>query len=139
MLESSRAKDHAVKQETAEQLEGFRKQRALVEQTLLEKPSDNDASKLGAPVVRNAWTVEKKKRRRDKEIESGGDPKLRKLASFTDHAAQLLHASKDVRSPINPTDDDGVVRQLLASQNKDAPQSVAAGLGLGDYSSDQDD
>lgn len=61
VLESTRAQEAAVKKDTAEQLEVFRKQREEAEKAML-----GSASSEVAPVEEEEWTIPARKRRRDK-------------------------------------------------------------------------
>jgi hypothetical protein len=124
--ETSRAKEDAMKQETAEQLDAFRKQRAAAEQTVTGGTEITDAAK-------DTWTTSKKKRRR--EPEPGLVAKARKVANEDD--------SKDTK-PVN-----AAPSATVASTNKPTKTTVAtskvdtpapAGLNLCAYgSSDEED
>lgn len=61
VLESTRAEEAAVKKDTADQLEVFRKQREEAEKALL-GPTSSDVT----PAVEEEWTIPARKRRRDK-------------------------------------------------------------------------
>ncbi|KIW31549.1 uncharacterized protein PV07_03188 [Cladophialophora immunda] len=139
VLESSRAKENAVKQETAEQLEAFRKQRAAAEQAGM---GSNDAGKAGDAADKDSWAIKKKKRRREKESESEADPKLRKL-STADTAALAAGAAVDDEHNESaeraaPDKKPGISDQIEPPTTATPPQP-AAGLGLVDYSSDEDE
>jgi len=141
VLESSRAKEDAVKQETAEQLEAFRKQRAEAEKEHLDQGSPSKAESLGAPVVKNEWSTQKKRRRRDKDNESASDNKLRRLSSSVGHKSVAAEAPKsnNAEKAYSPE----AAKQTPKDQNKTtsttvAPTTNTVGLGLGDYPSDDD-
>ncbi|KAJ9607684.1 hypothetical protein H2200_007762 [Cladophialophora chaetospira] len=133
VLESSRAKENAVRQETAEQLEAFRKQRAAAEQAMMDGPDP------GADVATSdaaAWATKKKKRRRDKDTEAGADPKLRKLSTPGEEKAatqspEPTSPSSSVPPPPPPQRNDNNVKPPLTQKS--------SGLGLAAYSSDEDD
>lgn len=61
VLESTRAQEAAVKKDTADQLEVFRKQREEAEKALL-GPTSSDVT----PAEEEEWTIPARKRRRDK-------------------------------------------------------------------------
>ncbi|EXJ77445.1 hypothetical protein A1O3_09671 [Capronia epimyces CBS 606.96] len=139
VLESNRAKEDAVKNETAEQLEAFRKQRALAEQALLNQQANDEVGKLDAPVGRAAWVTQKKKRRRDKESESGQDPKSRKLSSPTDDQGPASVQPNSLTSDrTNATDARPEDKKSPTQSQTDPPKVTPVGLDLGDYSSDDD-
>ncbi|CAI7618297.1 unnamed protein product [Penicillium viridicatum] len=81
VLESTRAKEAAVKRETAEQLEAFHRQREEAQKALLESTSPEVA-----PVKADQWTALARKRRNDKHRNALISGKKRK-ASATDNAA----------------------------------------------------
>jgi hypothetical protein len=138
VAESSRAQEEAVKQETAEQLEAFRKQRALAEQALLEQTATAETSNLGGSIGKSAWTTQKKKRRRDKENESSFDFKSRKLSSSASDkipTPKRLEADSSEHDPVRDTRPE----QPSASSTKNVAKTDATGLGLGDYTSEEDD
>ena len=81
VLESTRAKEAAVKRETAEQLEAFHRQREEAQKALLESTSPEVA-----PVKGEQWTALAHKRRNDKHRKALISGKKRK-ASATDNAA----------------------------------------------------
>ncbi|KIX04678.1 uncharacterized protein Z518_05548 [Rhinocladiella mackenziei CBS 650.93] len=142
VLESSRAKEHAVKQETVEQLEAFRKQRALADQGLRDQTASDDVGKLGTPVGASTWTMKKKKRRRDQERVFGRDPKSRKLSASTDENPPPTDPSKTAFSQkaSQPEIENGGRSEDFPSEpKKDPPKASTIGLGLGDYDSDKDD
>ncbi|KAJ5951167.1 uncharacterized protein N7479_009580 [Penicillium vulpinum] len=81
VLESTRAQEAAVKKETAEQLEAFRRQREEAQKALLESTSPDMV-----PVQKEDWAALARKRRRDKQRDSLIPGKKRK-ASTTENAA----------------------------------------------------
>ena len=90
ILESTRAKEEAVKKETAEQLNLFRRQqedadRAMVQDTD-EGVEESVVAKSGSPVNDNSpWAVNRK-RKRVKETEIVRGVKLRKSSSTIQHS-----------------------------------------------------
>lgn len=94
VLESTRAKEAAVKRETAEQLEAFHRQREEAQKALLESTSPE-----AAPVKGDQWTALARKRRNDKHRNALISGKKRK-ASATDNAAgKDANNGKDSQKP----------------------------------------
>ncbi|KAJ5420337.1 hypothetical protein N7465_002856 [Penicillium sp. CMV-2018d] len=94
VLESTRAKEAAVKRETAEQLEAFHRQREEAQKALLESTSPEVA-----PVKGDQWTALARKRRNDKHRNALISGKKRK-ASATDNAAgKDANNGKDSQKP----------------------------------------
>ena len=139
-----------MEQETAEQLEEFRKQRAAAEHSLLETAPGSNPT-LGSPVA-SSWMVKKKKRRRDHDgpPERATDSKSRKLSStLEDHPAaptlaspppetsskELTGASswvdKSVKSPASAS-------AATTAMKQDTSLTASNQLGLQGYSSDED-
>ncbi|KIV78981.1 hypothetical protein PV11_06577 [Exophiala sideris] len=141
VLESSRAKEDAVKKETADQLEAFRKQRAAAEQALSEQPALAETGKSDVQVGKSSWTTQKKKRRRDREDEAGG-LKLRKLSSSVDEQTPTMEPAKNNNAATAELPKKGETRVSSVPSTKsanDVPQAASAGLGLAGYDSDEDD
>lgn len=135
VLESNRAKENAVKQEAAEQLEAFRKQRALAEQALLDQKASDEAGKVDDPVSKNAWA--KKKRRRDKENGPSGESKSRKLStSAEDKVSTTPQRSRTPSAHPGPSLEE---KKAFTLAQTGPPKAASVALGLGDYSSDEDD
>lgn len=139
VLESTRAKENAVKEETAEQLEAFRKQRLLAEQSLVDADAQhNDPS--GDAAGSDAWAIKKKKRRRDQDRTTSAEStnvntKLRKLSSTaTDDKHERVES--DTSHLTKPPVESIAKTEQQQTATRTAP---AAGLGLGGYSSDEDD
>lgn len=169
MLESTRAKEQAVKKETTEQLEIFRRQQEEADKELLDGAGNADDT-AGSPADGNGdtqWAVGARKRKRLKEDKGSKGPKLRKSSS-TGEPPQLQQDkntaayAKDAgekkmvsRSDNTPTAPNGATKPAGTPDNPDKDASktqkdvggepVAAaklsgltGLGLADYSSDDD-
>lgn len=84
VLESTRAKEEAVKKETTEQLDAFRRQQEEADKALLsgEAGADDEIGTAGSPVQEESqWTVNARKRKRAKEKEILKGVKLRKGSS----------------------------------------------------------
>ena len=135
MLESSRAKEEAVKQETEEQLETFRKHRAAAEQALV---ADNEAGTSVNAADASSWAMKKRKRRREKDNEMTTGTKLRRL-STTEHDALATKAAdpRFVSKPKTPQQEIGSSPRGLDTVSQMKKKS--GGLGLSAYSSDEDD
>lgn len=142
VLESTRAKESAVKKETAEQLELFRRQQEETEKAArLAAGHDEPAQESN-----NTWAVKKRKRTREKDNLPG--VKLRKSSSS---AQPPLQESPRDPAPTPKTDEPkaselppGAIEKAATQVAKsptptiDKSPPVATALGLGAYSSDED-
>ena len=85
MLESTRAKEEAVKRETTEQLDLFRRQQEEADKALLKESGekeDGEGGKAGSPTTgENQWAINTRKRKRVKEKEVLKGVKVRKGSS----------------------------------------------------------
>ena len=160
ILESTRAKEDAVKKETTEQLEAFRKQQEDADKALREGDDGKEIEEAGSPTGGDSnWAVGNKKRKRVKEKESLKGVKFRKASSSIHNGTG---SQKDSSSPplIKPTSTFPVNTELKSdvisvptplntttqaqfpsTAIKDIPEfeKPSAGLGLSGYSSDEDD
>ena len=166
VLESTRAKEAAVKRETMEQLEAFRRQREETEKVFSSGNRDSEqsplAGKSGSPTAEEEqWVLSGKKRKKGKEKEAMRGLKLRKASSSGDKGdARDNVLSQDARTAV----EDGLPSKKEDTPSVDAPASkdikapgeeqrnpqavsqsqpppattVSTGLGLGGYSSDDD-
>jgi ATPase subunit of ABC transporter with duplicated ATPase domains len=143
VAEIERAKENAVRRETAEQLDAYRKQQAAAQKVEVgaeqKQQTTSDSS--------DAWLT---KKRRRKEVDNPIS-KLRKTSSGT---AVLPHVSPTVTSapeangspsaPERPSSTVQTTSMELPSSKPEQPLAVAdtssrtADLGLGAYSSDED-
>ena len=159
MLESTRAKEAAVRKETTEQLEIFRRQQEEAEKAAFRERENEDA-----PLGEQQWTAPARKRRRAKEKDPLLGVKLRKLSTTAETSGSLeerqsptktSHTTpKDVESVKSPTKPDTEQRTpkpphsgshnntfaatssvLTSFKDKGSPPKQ---LGLGNYSSDED-
>jgi hypothetical protein len=150
VLESTRAKEAAVRKETAEQLEVFRKQREAAEKAQFQEDNDAapNAGKAGSPISQETWAAKPKKRRRDKGIIPTQGAKLRKMSS-TDSgkpdsptlktAATEDHAkTTPTVTPTNALETDVEPTTKPGGPSLEQKSTPAAVLGLGNYSSDED-
>ncbi|KAJ9402516.1 hypothetical protein DTO282F9_712 [Paecilomyces variotii] len=167
LLESTRAKEAAVKQETAEQLEAFHRQRQEADKALLETASGETANPgAGSPGEEEQWAISGRKRRRDKKKESLIPGKRRKSSAAeeteasgsTERKASSASAKEDTeknkegsKSSISPSTNQSrpaaatVTAQGLPEKTQTPSQpsppvaKAAAPLsGLIAYSSDED-
>ena len=166
MLESTRAKEDAVKKETTEQLDLFRRQQEEADKALREENDGKEVEEAGSPTTGEAqWAVPGRKRKRVKEKEGLKGLKLRKSSSTQDSVA-LVARKKDESedSPeantreslvdANKKEEIGKGPATLASASNTTPtvvkepsmpekassssQKSLPGLGLAGYSSDED-
>ena len=121
-----------MKQDTAEQLEVFRKQRVAAEQALIE------AEAPAANVSADSWTTKKKKRRRETDTTEGSDAKSKKL-SVSDDNKFVTKVSKTIPQKTSPSSPKPEGISVKHAPTRGLPKQQATGLGLGSYSSDEDD
>lgn len=137
VLESTRAKEAAVKRETAEQLETFRTQREAADQARLTQGQPEEEVPAG---LSNTWATYKKRRRG--QVEDGSAMKRKKPLS--DHAQEPTVAPT---SPIAPSFRAPVSLKAKLSDPEESsskPAKYASNviklpsttLGLDDYSSE---
>ncbi|KAJ5151921.1 hypothetical protein N7492_010216 [Penicillium capsulatum] len=132
VLESTRAQEAAVKKDTADQLEVFRKQREEAEKALL-GPTSSDVT----PVEEEEWSIPARKRRRDK----GKDlllPGKKRKASAAETEKTSLHQEpatsksyKDTTQDTNP--------QPADTKPQDAAKAIPAGQSSNTTDKDQAD
>lgn len=167
VLESTRAKEEAVKKETTEQLDIFRRQQEEADKALLEESGgveEKDTSrKAGSPTAgESPWALNARKRKRVKDEGLKG-VKLRKSSST--HDANVASIKEDIDSsphriknenissasdPKSNTIGNACARGLnpnVQGTTKASPspptsvkaaQEGPAGLGLAGYSSDEE-
>ncbi|KAN0067737.1 N-terminal domain of NEFA-interacting nuclear protein NIP30 domain containing protein [Elaphomyces granulatus] len=99
VLESTRAKEAAVKKETAEQLAVFHRQREEADRALLESASTDNAKASGmpgSPIQEEQWTVSGRKRKRNrKELLFAG--KMRKSSATEEADSSPRRQDTDVK------------------------------------------
>ncbi len=156
VLESTRAKEAALKKETQEQLEIFRKQQEQADRAQLLENDDEKSPTAAAPEgSEEQWKLTGRKRRRVGEKEGLKGVKIRKSSSTSekaavDHAGALdkreqeqemkQHAVKAKADKV----DDSAVKEVKASGNQVAVSASASnqvpakGLLSLDYGSDED-
>lgn len=100
-MESTRAKEEAVKKETAERLEAFRRQ-----QDDTEKASRGAAPEASNQSEGDTWAFNARKRKRTKEKEAIAGLKLRKSSSsatqMTPDGAAATPSDDKIQSPPSP-------------------------------------
>ena len=93
MLESTRAKEEAVKRETTEQLDLFRRQQEEADKALLNESGekeDGEGAKAGSPTSgESQWAINARKRKRAKEKEVLKGVKVRKGSSTSERPIGL--------------------------------------------------
>lgn len=162
VLESTRAKEAAVKKETAEQLEIFRKQREEAEKAVLDQVTNTSAHHTGPASVteQESWTTSGKKRRRVKDKDTPVGLKLRKTSSGQGHDPdkKQMQISQQRRSNLQIDSAEATEVSSVAAKSTSRTQSLSGdksssnapatskapeihntgGLGLAAYSSDED-
>ena len=144
VLESTRAREEAVKKETAEQLDLFRRQQEKADQALAAEPEAPPAPETAGgdgspPGQASEWTVPAKKRKRGKDNEKLKGLKLRKSSSSSSKTPMAGSEKNAVQFGVDtPTKSSPPAPAAPASRNVDKTlvDSTAGSLGLGDYDSD---
>ena len=169
VLESTRAKEEAVKKETTEQLNLFRRQQEEADKALLEETEEaategNETGKARSPTAGEShWTINARKRKRAKEKEILKGVKLRK-SSTNERPVELVAAKSE--GALNKPEEKGAhaatkVKEKETAEKKAsslAPRDIATantspsqdikdspkpggtlGLSLAGYSSDEED
>lgn len=151
VLESTRAQEAAVKKDTADQLEAFRKQREEAEKSAL-GPTSSDVT----PAEEEEWTIPARKRRRDKKDLLFPGKKRKSSATESDlpkgketekdKASKGDETAKDANAP-KPTPDTQS-KALPSAKTTSAgpdeskpvskPEPAKPAMGLVGYGSDSD-
>ena len=128
VLESTRAKEQAVKEETRSELEAFRKRQGQVdrEDDGGEAPRE-DTGQQSPPTESAPWKAVQKKRKRVQNTRPDAGAKVRKAS--TDDTAHTA-------SPPKTASKDEVGHKAPPSASPPAPKSAL--LGLASYESDDD-
>jgi len=154
VLESTRAKEAAVRKETLNQLNEFRQQQELKEKAELGKETEDQ------PQEQETWAVGGKKRKRAKGAPAIAGVKLRKSSSAADTAtrAEDVHtrtpdpqgkgngevwpaAVKPAETKLLTVDAKGTAETASAPEQQTVTHispAITSGLGLGGYSSEED-
>ena len=159
-MESTRAKEAAVKKETSEQLEAFRKQREAAEASLLDEAANLNTSIHGNSSApdQESWTTSSKKRRRTKDKDAP-IAKIRRKSTAEESPQEAPNSatSLEVSNTTPPSKDAAALQasdvsekpsyQVQSSVKVNVPvapgaviqaRPVPSSLGLGVYSSDED-
>ncbi|KAL8843363.1 MAG: hypothetical protein Q9176_001976 [Flavoplaca citrina] len=163
VLESTRAKEDAVKKETAEQLNLFRRQQEDADKASLNLPTTEtnypsvSAAEPQTSTGESQWAINARKRKRVKDKEVLPGVKLRKSSSTSEKptglspvASTVANGEKGAQPYESPksTIDQGKDWQLGETKTVETPQAQASvaspkspvgALGLAGYSSDEDD
>ncbi|KAL8666952.1 MAG: hypothetical protein Q9168_007377 [Polycauliona sp. 1 TL-2023] len=160
VLESTRAREDAVKKETAEQLNLFRRQQDEADKASLDltttetAPSSEPATGPQTSVAESQWAINARKRKRAKDIEVLPGVKLRKSSSTSEKPTLLspgtptTHKSgkesqvkdSDIdQAEDSPVRDKKIVESPKVEASRDSPKPTVGALGLAGYSSDEDD
>ena len=169
VLESTRAKEEAVKRETTEQLDLFRRQQEEADKALLEAgggKEEDEGGKAGSPTAgESQWAVNARKRKRAKEKEGLKGLKIRRSSTSEgfERPRSASQEPEEAKATLSTADakEKGAIRSGSAPKGKTAaagPVSPAAepnkapgatsakleppksgGLGLAGYSSEDDD
>ena len=133
MLESTRAKEEAVKRETTEQLDLFRRQQEEADKALLEESGekeDGEGGKAGSPTVGEShWAINARKRKRAKEKEVLKGVKVRKGSSTNETPVGLGSERRESASQ-EPEKGDAIVsaqdsrEEKISSAKKDLDEKV---------------
>ncbi|KAL9599179.1 MAG: hypothetical protein Q9179_003650 [Wetmoreana sp. 5 TL-2023] len=160
VLESTRAKEDAVKQQTTQQLRLFRRQQeeadkasvdeAATRTSTLEKAGDQN----NPSTLESQWAVNARKRKRAKDTDILPGVKLRKPSSTNEKPPAEL-AKTSVRDPTTQAHDSSLpakdtsqgehssrarsVEDIPVQPSPTSPKAGAVGLGLAAYSSDEDE
>lgn len=125
VLESTRTKEAAVKKETIEQLDLFRRQQEEADKALLAEGAEGGGlnAVAGSPTAEEEqWVVNGKKRKRAKEKPMLKGLKLRKTSSASDKPTDLkAGATSPPQTPDISTNEGGTVKKL--------PETVNAEIG----------
>lgn len=163
VLESTRAQEAAIKRETNEQLDLFRRQQEEVDKALSTTNDDVDdaivsRSNNSPTSTEFQWAINARKRKRT-EREGLKGVKIRKsstsetsVALKSDPRSALTHAKVDLEvidnnryksdedaSPTNPVSSPNPVDSHTTSSVPETNQVVKLSLGLADYSSDEEE
>ena len=161
VLESTRAKEEAVKRETSQQLDLFKRQQDEADKRLREGENGREVEE-GSPILgESEWTVGSKKRKRVKERDVLKGVKIRRSSSSRLGAASpdatRLH-SEDITEPSKSTSvttpkeglqhtqqsapavsNSSKAAIIPASPDTSPKPKPVPGLGLAAYSSDEED
>lgn len=167
VLESTRAKEDAVKKETTEQLDLFRRQQEEADRALLSDTTNNGTAREAHSPVNDtreetSWAINARKRKRNKDNEVKSSFKLRKSSSTAEKPPSVLNEKAALTSPAkevskepkpkdlesekgraigdsSPTPVDELVKDSRRHSSAASGKAIPTSLGLAAYSSDEDD
>lgn len=161
VLESTRAKEDAVKKETTEQLDLFRRQQEEADKALLDATGDEkeiEETAVSPTTGESQWAVNARKRKRLKEKEVLKGVKLRKSSTHegvtrresisdtggptphtnTEHLGAATQKVEDCQKEEPPSPVEAKPTETSTLEKGTKPAQAPAGLGLAGYSSDED-
>ena len=164
VLESTRAKEQAVKRETSEQLDLFRRQQEEAEKAALDGTITNTtAGSPTEPSLETQWALNARKRKRVKEDKGLKGVKIRRSsttditpgtpdhAPTTDQSTGTISPKSKDKMKIEGTNEvekskaspsakatDNEALPLPSKNSASTKAGMGSGLGLADYSSDDD-
>ncbi|KAL9598569.1 MAG: hypothetical protein Q9219_004400 [cf. Caloplaca sp. 3 TL-2023] len=167
VLESTRTKEDAIKKETTEQLETFRRQQEEADReslgyTAQANPVGEPGSPVNQPSTDSSWAINARKRKRNKDTGLSSTIKFRKSSSTSDHLPAVYSPAVSpkvaTRSPYNDVPEvHSPMQATRGSGNKSPPFNEkppqrppgnlspttvkvnTSALGLAAYSSDEED
>lgn len=159
ILESTRAKEDAVKRETTEQLELFRQQQEEADKARLSDGTKKDtAREAGSPTkdpsADSSWAINARKRKRNKDNEVKSGLKLRKSSSTSEKAPAVSPRASPGNQTLSVHNPLETAKAASNSPLTTCPESAkdtekclspvsvkgnTSALGLAAYSSDEDE
>ncbi|KAI9845945.1 MAG: hypothetical protein M1838_001494 [Thelocarpon superellum] len=142
VLESTRAKEEAVKKETTEQLDVFRRQQDEADKALLLSDDRAGVGGEGSPEqMPEQWVTKGRKRKKGAETEPLKGVKIRRPSASRDKSPVSEPAKEEQRPKSErpgPTADAASPARPAPALSSTAPKATGGLLGL-DYASDDDD
>ncbi|EFR03656.1 hypothetical protein MGYG_06652 [Nannizzia gypsea CBS 118893] len=140
ILESTRAKEEALQKETSEKLELFHRQREEAEKALLDAESGNAAELAGPADDGDNWAISGRKRRRAKEKDGGLLSLKRQRSSITtENNNSSSSSNKDSKYEAGERAEATQAPPIKTPEPSIPTETKTSNLGLGAYSSDEDD
>lgn len=137
MQEGARAREAAVKKDTKEHLDEFRRQQEEAEKAAREQEGAEEPTQVG-----ESWAAGPRKRKKGKEREGIGGLKIRRTESGEkkgEEGGKKAEEKADDKSVANTaTKEETKAKPDLSTSPPPVTASPALGLGLGAYSSDED-
>ncbi|KAI9876614.1 MAG: hypothetical protein M1830_006051 [Pleopsidium flavum] len=131
VLESTRTKEAAVKKETIEQLDLFRRQQEEADKAWLAEAADGSGTNVVAgssSIEEEQWIVNGKKRKRAKDKQVLKGVKLRKTSSTSDKPAEpIAKAMSPMLTPNVTPDELGTVQEISGVEDTKTARSQSAG------------